>query len=181
MPIISTLCALKLERPAFDQQSRREQAALIQIFVLEAQENGDPVHISRALSMASMYFANQGQFERALDVQEQLQVVYDVQLHSEEMVDVYGYDYAAESYAESVQWYYLMEKHDEAERQVEFVIERIVPLQDPVDIGNMLTLSLPVIHVFKLLDRGIDADILFKKYIINAYHDYVTPDSEFWV
>lgn len=181
MPIISTLCALKLERPAFDQQSRREQAALIQIFVLEAQENGDPVHISRALSMASMYFANQGQFERALDVQEQLQVVYDVQLHSEEMVDVYGYDYAAESYAESVQWYYLMEKHDEAERQAEFVIERIVPLQDPVDIGNMLTLSLPVIHVFKLLDRGIDADILFKKYIINAYHDYVTPDSEFWV
>lgn len=180
MPIISTLCALKLERDANDIQTRKEQEGLVRIFVEEAREDGHPVHISRALAMAAMYFAKQGYYERALAIHEQLQNVYEVAEHAESMIQLYGYDYAVECFSESVQWYYLMGKHESAERQAEIVIHDHVPLQDQSDIDNMLRLVLPVIQVLKLLDRAKDADLVFKKFIINAFHDHA-HESDFWV
>lgn len=181
MPIISTLCALKLERDAADLQTRKEQEGLVRIFVEEAREDGHPVHISRALAMAAMYFAKQGYYERALAIHEQLQNVYDVLEHSGSMIQLYGYDYAVECFSESVQWYYLVGRHESAERQAEIVIHDHVPLQDQTDIDNMLRIILPVIQVLKLLDRAKDSDLIFKKFIINSFHDHSQQDSDFWV
>ncbi|CAB9510670.1 cyclase type 10 [Seminavis robusta] len=180
MPIISTLCALKLEREATDMQTRKEQEGLVRIFVEEAREDGHPVHISRALAMAAMYFAKQGYYERALAIHEQLQNVYDVLEHSGAMIQLYGYDYAVECFSESVQWYYLVGRHESAERQAEIVIHDHVPLQDQTDIDNMLRIILPVIQVLKLLDRAKDSDLIFKKFIINSFHDH-SQESDFWV
>jgi len=130
--------------------------------------------------MASMYFAKNGQYERALAISEQLNKVYNVMEHSGAMVQHYGYDHVSECLSESVQWYYLVGNYDAAERQAEVVIHDHVPLQDQRDLDCMLRLILPVVQVLKLLDRAKDADLIIKKFVINSFHDGA-GNAEFWV
>ena len=65
-------------------------------------------------------------------------------------------------------------------QKAEKIISRYIPLLEPEDTDQMMYVVLPIIQVFSLLDRAEDADMLLKKYIINPYHDYASPSSEFW-
>jgi BMFP domain-containing protein YqiC len=180
MPIISSLCVLILEEEASDPQSKAEHLKLVHTFIQEAEEDGDPVHIGRSLALRALYSAKHGDFRGALDAVKRLEASYMIEENCEDMVAEYGRDFAMECSAESVQWLYLMGNHDEAEAQAEKIIGKFIPLLDPSDTDQIIYVVLPIIQVFSLLDRAEDADVLLKKYIINPYHDYASPSSEFW-
>jgi hypothetical protein len=119
VPILSGLCTVKLDVQAYDVGTLKEQEMFIQMFVKAAQDEGNAVHLSRALSMEAAFFAQQGDFERALQDQQVLQMVYKMEQHSARIVEQYHKDYAAECFSNSIQWYYLMGQHDKASRQAD--------------------------------------------------------------
>ena len=170
MPIISSLCVLKLEEIADDERTRLEQAKLAEKFVKEAVENGNPVHIGRALAMEATHYARLEDFERAFESFERLKEMYDVEVNSFDMLAEYGRDFALECYCESVQWYYLQEMHEEAEQQADLVIHSFLPLLHQVDVDIVMYALLPLIQVLKLIGRAVDAESLLKNYAIDPYH-----------
>ena len=178
--ILSGLCAVKLEYEAYDERTLREQEMLIQKFVKAAQEEGNAVHLSRALSLEAAFFAHQGNFERALQDQQVLQMVYKIEQHSSRMIECYLKDYAAECFSQSVLWYYLMAEHDKSARQADFILQRHLPFQKPQDVDKIMALILPVILVLKFMGRAAEADYIMKKHVVNAYHE-LSPCASYWV
>jgi tetratricopeptide (TPR) repeat protein len=171
MPILSTLAVLKLEHEAEDSQTKKDQEKLLKTFVSEASKSGNPVHNGRALSMEATYFAKLGLLDRALEDVEKLRSSYDIMKHSPDMIAEYGRDFGLECISQSIQWLYLKEDHEEAEKQADLFIQNYLPILVNGDTDNMMYGIFPILHVLMLLDRANDADWLLKKYAINPYHD----------
>jgi tetratricopeptide (TPR) repeat protein len=180
MPIISSLCVLKLERDVQDSEGKEEQEQLLQQFLCEATINGNPVHIGRVFALQAMYHAKTGSLDRALDDVHLLQKKYDIQENSFDMITEYGRDFALECFSESVQWIYLLEKHDAASDRADLIMDQYLTLIDPIDGESMMAILLPILNVLKLLNRATDADWLLKRHIINPAHDQAFH-CDFWV
>ena len=179
MPIISSLCVLKVDQIAHDAKTKLQQEKLVERFVKEAIQDGNQVHIGRALSMEASYYARTGNYDHALETLQKLESMYDVEAYSFDMLSEYGRDFAIECYAESTQWYYLLERHDEAEEQAVMVMEKFLPLLEDVESDIAMYPILPLVQVLKLIGRADDANFLLKEYVINPYHENGCT-SDFW-
>lgn len=171
MPIISSLCVLKLDRIANDNRTKLEQEKLAEKFVKEAINNGNPVHIGRAVAMEAQHYARTGDLERAFAGLERLASIYDIEANSFDMLAEYGRDFALECYCESVQWYYLSDQSDKAAQQADMVVKKYLPLLSSVEADIAMYAVLPLFQVYLLLGRVRDADALLKQYVINPYRD----------
>jgi hypothetical protein len=178
MPIISSLCVLKLDQIAHDSRTMLEHEKLVGRFVKEAIDNRSPVHIGRALAMEASYFAKLGNLKEAIQDLERLQSMYNVEDNSFDMISEYGRDFAIECYSESVQWYYLQERHGKAQKQADMVIKKFLPLLEDVDADVAMHALFPMIQVIKLLGRAGEAKSMVKKYVIDAREN--CEASEFW-
>lgn len=181
IPVLSGLCDANLEKDPNNDQLSLEQESLIKQFVTVATEEGNPLHLSRALAMEAGFFAQQGQFEKALDVQRRLLEVYIAKEHSHRLVKRYQKDFAMEAISQSIIWFFLVGKQEEAIQQAMFVIKNHLPLQDPHDVDSIMALLLPAILVIKFAGRGKDALYILGKYVVNAHHDHAPCEAQYWV
>lgn len=180
MPILSSLCVLKTSKPCDSPHTRAKIENLLDKFIDEAKRTKKPVFLGRAMAIQAQFFAKNGKMEKAVRVCEKMCQAYNVAKYSAEMISEYGQDSVIECLAESVQWYYLIEKHEQAEEQADIIIERYLPLIDSSDTDSCMRVVLPILQVLRLINRAKDADWLLKRYIINPAHDH--PDnSEFWI
>jgi tetratricopeptide (TPR) repeat protein len=180
MPIISSLCVLKLDahESEYPNDLAEEQATLIETLLYEANNNGHPVHICRALSIKASHEARLCNFEQSNGCVDTILSIYDIASHSSDMVAEYGCDFALVSVAESVQWLYLSQEQEQAELRADYIMDELLPQVDGMDIDDTMLIILPVISVLMLVDRSKDADWLLKKYIINPYHE--SGQVSFW-
>lgn len=180
MPIISSLCVLKLDQDPDSTTSdlAAEQERVIADFLSEAKASDNQVHICRALSLEAIRYARLGEFQQAATVADRILTRYDVVKHSDDMIAEYGSDFALFTIAQSVQWLYLAEKPLIAEHKIDVIIDELLPDIDTTEVDDTMLIVLPLIQVLMLLDRPKDADWLLKKYIINPYHD--SGLSSFW-
>jgi hypothetical protein len=162
MPIISSLCVLRVAQQNQSAKSKIRQEKLLAKFVQEALAHRSAVHIGRSLSMQAMFYAKSGNLERGVEIIDELRKVYNVESNSCDMVAEYGRDFVIECLAESIQWYYLLELHQKAERKADTIIEKLLPLVDPMDTDACMSVVLPVIQVLRLVGRAKDADWLLK-------------------
>jgi hypothetical protein len=167
IPIISSLCLLKLRNPNSDSRTNEK---LVNKFVSEALENGNSVHVCRALAMEAGFYARQGMFDRAFQTHERLQSMCD-QESSHEMILEYGRNFAVECCSEAAQWHYLCERHEEAEQQVDRVIKEYLPLLSSTEADVVMYVVFPLVQVLKLVGRAHDALVLLKDKIIRPYQE----------
>jgi len=182
MPIISSLCVLKLELEdgAEVAETATDLDTLIKTFVQEAKAEGTAMHIGRSLAMKASFHAKNGDFREAFDSLADLDnTMYDVTAYTTDMVMEYGRDFVIEGFAESAQWLYLLGLHEEAEKRADQIIENFVPLLDPLDLDNFMYVLLPIIQVYSLLERSSDAFGLLKKHILTPNQERDVP-SHFW-
>lgn len=178
MPIISSLCVLKIEEDLTASEPDSDQEKLLGELIREAQSNGHPVHICRAYAIQATRFARNGNFAEAVDSAKKIVELYDLEKYGDDMISEYGSDYALIALAESVQWLYLSEQLEEAEKQANMVIDDLLPSLAINEIDDTMLVVLPLIQVLMLLDRVKDADWLLKTYIINPYHE--SGQVSFW-
>ncbi|KAI2495774.1 hypothetical protein MHU86_18749 [Fragilaria crotonensis] len=169
LPILSGLCCTAIQRHASDVLENSEQ--LVESFLREAIEREDVIHISRALAMKASYFASLGRFDIAVKVQKELEQVYIVEEHSSGLREEYGKDYAAQCFADSVQWYMLTGHQDMAEHQIAVVIGELLSQFDPRDVDTSLDLLFPILIVLKATKKARGAETILFKYAINPFHD----------
>jgi hypothetical protein len=180
LSVLSDLCCIKLALDESEDCSVREQESLIGNFVEAAKDNGDPVHLSRALSMEAAYFAQQGNLSKALRDLRLLRKVYKIEKHSWRMIELYDKDYAAECFSQGILWYFISGDQKEASKQADLVLHKHLPHQDPHDIDSIMALVLPAVLILKFVGRAVEADYIIKRFIINAHHD-VAPYATYWV
>ena len=182
MPIISSLCVLKLELEdgVAAVETATDLSTLIKKFVEEAKIDGTAIHIGRSLAMKASFHAKNGDFREAFDSLADLDnTMYDVTVCTTDMIFEYGRDFVIEGFAESAQWLYLLGLHQEAEKRVEQIIENFLPLLDPSALDNFMYVLFPIIQVFSLLDRSSDALHLLQKHIIEPFYKDHAP-CDFW-
>jgi hypothetical protein len=67
-----------------DPEETETLSSLLQEFLIVARSKDNPIHLLRALSLEAAFFAQQGDIERALKGQQELEQIYKIQQHSEE-------------------------------------------------------------------------------------------------
>ena len=180
IPILSSLCVLKLERDTPGPEETMPIESLITTFVEESEVDGTAIHIGRACSLQALYFAKQTDFAKALDLIAELDGKYDFEQHSAAMVAEYGRNYPLECLALSAQWLYLLGMFDEAEQRADVIMDHFLSLLDVSDLDGTMPVVLPIIQVYSLLERAQDAYWILKRYVIHPYQDFPST-SDFWV
>lgn len=176
IPTLASLCTILDETDPGNEQL----SSLIREFVDTTRRDGSPLHISRALAMEAGFYANRGNYERALEAQKLLQTVYNAKEHSRRLVKVYEKDHAMECSSQSILWSFLGGYQDESVCQAEFVIRHHLPLHHPHDVNAIMALLLPTVLVFKFVGRASDALYIFGKHVINPHHEFA-PSETYWV
>lgn len=171
LPIISGLCSIAIQRSASDNEELQKQEELVDRFVREARDRGNEIHICRALSMKSSFFARLGSFSRAIEAHAELHKVYDVERHSSGIREEYGKDYAAQCVSDCVQWYCLVGNKEMALDQTDLVVSSLVPHLDLRDVDTVMEIIFPVLMVMKSMGRCEDAESVLFNNAINPYHD----------
>jgi hypothetical protein len=180
LPILSSLCVLKLERDIPGDEETMPIEICISTLVDEAEADGKAIHIGRAWAIQAGYYAKLCDFPKALQVTDAIITRYDFVLHSPDMVTEYGRNYTLECLAVSSQWLYLLGMFDEAEQRVDMIADHMLSILDLSDIDGTMHVVLPIIQVYSLLERAQDAHWILKRYVIHPYHDNPSS-SEFWV
>ena len=180
LPILSSLCVLKLERDTVGSEETMPLDGVLGVYVEKAEEDGSAIHIGRSLALKASYHAKLCDFKAALEVTSELDERYDIASYSEDMVAEYGRNYALECVALSAQWLYLIGMFEEAEQRADFVFDNYLSVLNLDDIDSSMYVVLPIIQLYSLLERAQDAYWILKKYVINPYHDYQDM-SDFWV
>uniref|UniRef100_A0A7S4RWS7 Guanylate cyclase domain-containing protein n=1 Tax=Ditylum brightwellii TaxID=49249 RepID=A0A7S4RWS7_9STRA len=145
--------------------------------VIQARIHGDPVHIARAFAMEALCFANIGDFEQAIKRQNQLEDVYSAKELSSRTCQEYGSDRSAQSYGYSVLWYEVLGLHEEAQHQISFILDEIMPHMPPKNVHNSMMILFPVITVLK--DKGMarKAGSIFRMYVYDRFYEYYGEGS----
>ncbi|KAL3914266.1 MAG: hypothetical protein SGILL_006170, partial [Bacillariaceae sp.] len=171
--VLAGLTSAAFEHNEIIEEPILEKESLLQEFVDAAKDEGNPVHIGRALAMRATYHAETGNFEKALEDFEALKGVYKAQDHTLRQRRLYGKDQAMDVFSQSTLWLFLVGKEEQAVEQGLFVLRHHLPLQDPSDVERIFSLLLPTILILKFNGRGEDSHFIFCKYVVNAYHDHV--------
>ena len=180
MPILSSLCVLKLEYNGEFDESTVDLEDLIQSFMDEAENNGTAIHVGRSLSMWAVYQARLGELPSALLTVKDLLNAYDVSYSHDEMVEEYGRDFAIESVAESCQWLYLLGQLDEASGRANAFLTKYFDLLDPDDLDAMMHSLFPVLQVLLLVGKPKEAKDLFQEHVALPFQ--ANQDlAEYWV
>jgi Adenylate and Guanylate cyclase catalytic domain len=181
IPILSSLCVLKLERETPGVEETMPIESLITTFVAEAEVDGTAIHVGRACSLQALYFAKRCDFAKALDLVAELDSKYDFEQYSSAMVAEYGRNYPLECLALSAQWLYLLGMFEEAEQRADVIMDHFLNVLDVSDLDGTMPVVLPIIQVYSLLERAQDSYWILKRYVIHPFQDYQSTTSDFWV
>jgi tetratricopeptide (TPR) repeat protein len=178
MPIISSLCVLKMELSEQDLADTTEDIGdLIMDFVTTAKSQGSQIHIGRALAMLASYHVRNQDLELALEVTNELVNTYDIAEHHETMIDEYGRDFAMECVAESAQWLYLLGKLEEATQRADSAAAEFLEATDDVD--GLMYILFPLLQVLCLAGRAQTAQHLFQTHAIDPCRD-ASEICDYW-
>jgi hypothetical protein len=176
IPTLSDLC-LALDESG---SSTDQQKSLLNELIQAARRDGSPIHISNALAMEATFYANQQDFEGAIGSKKLLQLIYKADIHSNQLVKVYGKDRALEVCSQSILWHFLSGNEEQAVEQIKFVIHNYLPLQHPHDVTGIMSLLLPAILVLKFVGKARDALYMLGKYVVNPHHEFA-PCENYWL
>jgi len=146
-------------------------------FVEQARLHGDPVHITRALAMQSLLFGGLGKFEEALEAQHRVEELYDAETLSEGIVKAYASDRVAQNYGYSVLWYEVLGQHEESEKQINFILNELMPKMPEKNVHNSIMIILPVLWV--LVDKGQArrAEETFRSLVYDKFYEFYGKDG----
>jgi len=146
-------------------------------FVVQAELQGDRVHICRSLSMKSLTLSRQGNFEEALVIQKKLEDIYDAKALCDAICEEYSCDHTAQNYGYSVLWYEILGRFEEAQLQIEFILDELMPEMPATNMHNSMMILYPVIFVLKEKGKPRKAEKVFLTFIYDRFYEFYGEDS----
>lgn len=112
-------------------------------------------HHCRSLAMKAEFLANDQSFESAIDIVEQIKLIYDPAIHSKTIAEEYSLDHAGNIISMSALWLYHLNRQEDALVVCDKVIDTILPEYCEKDFLNLTLLLLPIIKVL-IMAQGCD-------------------------
>ena len=107
--------------------------------------------------MKAEFLAKNQSFEEALDVVEEIKLIYDASLHSKTIADEYSLDHAGNTISLSALWLYHLDRPEEALVVCNIVIDTILAEYNEKDLLNLTLLLLPIIKVLIKTEGSLGA------------------------
>jgi len=140
-------------------------------FVLETERHGDAVHYARALAMEADFYSRIDQLEEALVSHAKLEEIYDVGEHSARIVECYGTDRAAQSFAVCARCHDLLGNTEKTIEVINHILWHIIPKMDINNIHNSFILFYPILWIMKDQNMVEQARSTFRKYVLEAFEE----------
>jgi len=153
------------------------QIDLARSFVEQARIHGDPVHLARALAMEGLSLAGMGKFDEAISAQKQLEEVYCAERLSDGIIREYSTDRAAQNYGYSVLWYEVLGRCEDAQNQIDFVLEELIHMMPPQNVHNSIVILFPSLTVLKEKGMARKAESIFLTHIYDCFYKYFSGDA----
>lgn len=141
-------------------------------FSEQARLKGDPVHYGRAMAMEAETLGRLGNFEEALEVDERIKSIYNIETQHEAICKAYGSDRVGQAFAHSVNYNIALGRTQAALDVCKYIVEELAPKSDPKNIHNMFCLLYSVILAFKengLASKALD---LFQSRIEEPFQEH---------
>jgi len=129
-------------------------------------------HQCRALALQSDVMRRHGKYEDALLVVNEMESIYDPQLHSRTLVKEYVTDNCGEIVAVSTFWLHHFGRNDEALRLCDRVIDTILPEIEATELVTKLHLLIPICRVLanqRQTSTAKKALELFRKHVADPF------------
>ncbi|CAB9512395.1 natriuretic peptide receptor 2 [Seminavis robusta] len=148
---------------------------LAQKFVKESMCHPDPIHYMRALSMFAEICGRRGKCTAALAIFKKLAEVYDAESHSSRMAEVYGTDRAAQTFSFSAMWHHHLGNVGQAIEACNYVIQDLMPTQDPTNTLGNWGLLINVMRVLKPQGQALRMREVLDEYVVEAHLKHHGP------
>jgi len=149
-------------------------------FSEQARLKGDPVHYGRAMAMEAETLGRLGNFEEALEVDERIKSIYNIETQHAAICKAYGSDRVGQAFAHSVNYNIALGRTQAALDACKYIVEELAPKSDPKNIHNMFCLLYSVILAFKengLASKALD---LFQSRIEEPFQEHFGPGGSTW-
>ena len=149
-------------------------------FSEQARLKGDPVHYGRAMAMEAETLGRLGNFEEALEVDERIKSIYNIETQHAAICKAYGSDRVGQAFAHSVNYNIALGRTQAALDACKYIVEELAPKSDPKNIHNMFCLLYSVIIAFKengLASKALD---LFQSRIEEPFQEHFGPGGSTW-
>jgi tetratricopeptide (TPR) repeat protein len=130
----------------------RYEKAMLRRYIQETRLHGDPIYVIHSLTLQAQMHGRLGEYEKAIEVQNSLTDVYNVEYFSIDLCDQYGSDIGAECLACSALWHLQLGMTEEALSIARFVTNDILPHIERRNIHAVFMVLYPIILV--LIDCG---------------------------
>ena len=144
-------------------------------FSEQARLKGDPVHYGRAMAMEAETLGRLGNFEEALEVDERIKSIYNIETQHAAICKAYGSDRVGQAFAHAVNYNMALGRTQAALDACNYIVEELAPKSDPKNIHNMFCLLYSVILAFKengLASKALD---LFQSRIEEPFQELFGP------
>lgn len=164
--------ALKRGHIVQDVECKYEKA-MLRRYVQEAKIHGDDIICLHAMTLQADMFARLGEYENAIECHKsEIEPLYDAEVHSHALCDLYESDIAAQSFSNSTMWHMQLGQVDDAQAVSWFVLEEIMPKIEKRNVHATFLILYPVMWVLKDNDFAIEARDFFDEYVCESYTEY---------
>jgi tetratricopeptide (TPR) repeat protein len=134
----------------------RYEKAMLRRYLQETRLHGDPIYIIHALTLQAGMHGRLGEYDKAIEIQNSLSEVYNVEYFSLDLCDQYGSDIGAQCLASSAMWHLHLGMTEEALSVARFVTNEILPHIETRNIHAAFMILYPILLV--LVECGFPAE-----------------------
>lgn len=158
----------------------RYEKAMLRRYMQETRLHGDPIYIIHALTLQADMHGRLGEYEKAIEMQTALSQVYNGELFSVDLCDIYGLDIGAQCLASGALWRMQLDMTEEALSICRFVTSTVLPQIERRNIHASFMVLYPVLLV--LMDTGMTSQAreYFEKFICEPFMELPQGMSTFF-
>jgi hypothetical protein len=144
------------------------EQGLVRMFLRETKLYND-FHFSRALAMQAEMLGRHGDFKLALQTVAEMEELYHVEEHSDQICEAYGSDRSGQCISQSALWNYCLGNIQQGLGICDHVLHDLLPHMDPQNVSNYFQMLYPLFWVMKDHGRALEVKEALNEYVVKNY------------
>jgi len=151
------------------EENKRYEQVLVKRFLEDTKHHKNKYHHVQAITCQMDLFRRYGDIQKAVAVQSLLYEIYDHEVHTNKLQEIYGSDDAAVSFSYAAMWNWELGNKDAALDACRFVIGKLMPKMDRSNVHQSFMVMYPVVLVMKSYDVAVQARKHFDRLVVKPF------------
>lgn len=157
------------------------EKAMLRRYMQETRLCGDPIYIMHALTLQADMYSRLGEFATAIEAQQGVSQIYNVEFFSIDLCDQYGSDIAAECLARSALWHLQLDKASEALSICRYVTREILSRIERRNVHATFMVLYPILWVMVECGCASEARESFEMFVCQPFTELPQGMSTFFL